>query len=189
MKKIILILTFIIISLFSFGQNIIKETTDQFDNIVTIENTIERTNFILCGKTATLSVNTGKVGIFSTKYSLYLPTINSRTNKWMDWEVIQSCLNIDEKNLMKLYSAIKDQKDVKISGAKVFASNKVHNSSTRVVLNLKVNIHINENENKRVVICLSQNSIYDQAPVLDEIWVFSEEDIQPLINVLSKYIK
>lgn len=189
MKKIILTLTFIIISLFSFGQNIIKETTDQFDNVVTIENNIERTNFILCGKTATLSVNTGKVGLFSTKYSLYLPTINSRTNKWMDWEVIQSCLNIDEKNLMKLYSGIKDQKDVKISGAKVFASNKVHDSATRVVLNVKVNIHIGGNNNKRVVICLTQNSIYDQAPVLDEIWIFSEEDIQPLINVLSKYIK
>ena len=140
MKKIILTLVFCLISTISFGQSTVKSETDEFGNFVQIENQIETTCFPIGGQIAMFRANNGKVGLFDTKYSLSMPSVNSISGKYMDWEYEKNILNLGEKHLIKLYNALKTKTDVKISGATVFASNKFTHSY-RVSIQIKVKIN------------------------------------------------
>ena len=187
MRKIILTLVFCLISIISFSQSTVKTGADEFGNIVQIENQIETTCFSICDHTAMFSVNNGKVGLLNTKYVLSMPSVNKITDKYMDWKYEQNQLNLDEKNLIKLYNALKNKTDVKISGAKVFASNKFAHSYR---VSIEINVKIYESFGKSYTrIYMYQRSYMDQKPLLNQAWTLSEEDAQNLINVFSKYIK
>lgn len=187
MKKIILTLVFCLISTFVFSQSVIKKEIDEFGNMVQIENQIETTCFSIGGQIAMFRVNNGKVGLFDTKYSLSMPSVNSISGKYMDWEYEQNILNLGEKHLIKLYNALKTKTDAKISGARVFASNRfTHSYRVTIEINVKIYESFGESYTR---IYMYQRSVYDQKPVLDQSWTLSEEDAQNLINVFSKYIK
>ena len=187
MKKIILTLVFCLISIISFSQSTIKNEMDEFGNIVQIENNIETTCFTINDHTAMFMVNNGKVGLLNTKYVLSMPGVNKISNEYMDWKYEQNQLNLDEKHLIKLYNALKTKTDVKISGAKVFASNKF-TRSYRVSIEINVKIYESFGESY-TRIYMYQRSYMDQKPLLNQDWVLSEEDAQKLINIISKYIK
>lgn len=187
MKKIILTLVFCLISIISFSQSVIKNGIDEFGNMVQIENQIETTCFSICDHSAMFSVNNGKVGMFNTKYVLSMPSVNKISDKYMDWKYEQNQLNLDEKHLIKLYNALKSKTDVKISGSKVFASNKFTRSYR---VNIEINVKIYESFGESYTrIYMYQRSYMDQKPLLNQDWILSEEDAQKLINIISKYIK
>ena len=187
MKKVIFILGIFLCSIFSFGQNVVSSSTDDFGNYVMVENQIETTHFELLGKNAMFTVNNGNVSFFSTKYSINLPS-NMVNQKYTDWSRKENILHLTQKNIVKLYNALENMNDAKISGAKVFASNK-YCKSTRVIIEVTTKIFEDRILGNDTVLYISQRSYNDIHPVLDQDWFLRGKDIITLKNVLSKYIK
>lgn len=183
MKKIILFLSFFVFSVSNFAQTVVKTSIDEFDNVVITENSIEMTKFMLDGCKCLFIANTGKVGFFESKYKIALPS-SSKTGELSDYDLYGNMLYIDDKNLKKIYSSIENTKDVKISSARVYATNDFVKSASRVQLDIKYKIF----EDGETLMYINQTSVYDEHPVLNENWIFNKENTTTLKNVISKYI-